>query len=206
MRRSSSLAPPDDSCRALHKIVKRRRQPEAKDYNDSAQPDQGVFFPDAGFGAGRPGIRPENQSRNMNQKARKDHHQENNEQHGWHIMTTIEACAKDGEFALEQAERWRADYGKCGHQKQRSGDRHGVNQPALCPAELVRFQMLLDISSAEEQERLRDGMERHMQQHAQGSQRTAKCQTQYHDSAVVDARISQKPAETPLHKNKWHRD
>ena len=81
-----------------------------------------------------------------------------------------------------------------------------MNQSTFGAAELIGPQVLLDVAGTEKQQRLRHRVKGHVQQHANRSQRAPERQAQHHDPAVVDARIRQQPAETPLHQDKGHRD
>src|SRR5260221_2987719 len=65
--------------------------------------------------------------------------------------------------------------------------------------------MLLDVSRTKEQKRFGDGMKRHMQQHSQRSECTAEAKAENHDSTMIDARVRQKPPETPLNQYERNR-
>jgi hypothetical protein len=58
--------------------------------------------------------------------------------------------------------------------------------------------VLLHIAGTKEEKWLGDGVEGEMKQHPEGSEHAAESQSEDHDSAMIDAGVRQKPAETSL--------
>ena len=110
-------------------------------------------------------------------------------------------CPQNGELTLEQAEGRRAGDRKRHHEKCGSGQGHRMDQPAFRLLEQVGFQMLLDISGTKEEQGLGHRMKRHVQKHAQDTQRPSEAECQHHDPAVVNARIRQQAPEVLLHED-----
>src|SRR5579859_8287633 len=70
----------------------------------------------------------------------------------------------------------------------------------------IGLQVLLDVTRAEEDQGLGNGMKCHVKEHAQNTQWPAEAEGKNHDPAVVDAGVSQKAPEAPLDQNERHRD
>src|SRR6266849_305454 len=81
-----------------------------------------------------------------------------------------------------------------------------MDQTALCFAEQVRFQVLLDVACAKKEKRFGNRMKCHVEEHTQKAQGPSEAERQHHDPAMVNARVGQQAPKALLDKDKRNGD
>src|ERR1035438_5024953 len=74
-----------------------------------------------------------------------------------------ESCADDEEFTLKEAERRHADNCQGAEAEGGAGERKDTEHAALEPLEEVGFEGLINVPGGKEEQRLGQGMKRHVQ-------------------------------------------
>src|ERR1039457_547025 len=150
--------------------------------------------------------RSQDHAAHMQQSAGKHTGSKQNKQNRRQNVATIERRTHDEELALKQTEWRHANDGQHGHEEHHTSERHGLDHAAFEFGKQIGFEILIDVTRAQKQQRFGDGMKRHMEHESQAAHDTADAQSGYHDAGMVDGVIREQAAIIFLNQDKGHRN